>query len=169
MFDVEIIMGTHYQGNEIEIAALDTYIKLSRAAETTGSLINEHLKTYDLTISQFGVLEALFHLGPMQSGQLGEKILKTSGNMTLVIDNLVKLGFVHRERREDDRRCVDILLTDRGKVLVEEILPIHVQRIVDVFSVLSLEEQAQLGVLCRKLGRDAGPHKKISLKFNQSQ
>ncbi|MEJ2372997.1 MAG: hypothetical protein P8Y16_04280 [Sulfurimonas sp.] len=67
-----------------ENLALDCYIKLFRAAESVGQSINAHLREYDLTISQFGALEANYHLGPMQSGELGQKILKTSGNMTMV-------------------------------------------------------------------------------------
>ena len=45
--------------------ALDVYIKLSRAAEAVTTRINYHLKVENLTISQFGVLEAVYHLGPM--------------------------------------------------------------------------------------------------------
>ncbi len=145
-------MGTHYKGTPTEVLALDTYIKLARAAEAVTTRINSHLSDYNLTISQFGVLEALYHLGPMQVGQLGEKILRSSGNMTLVIDNLVKRGLVKRERRGDDRRCIDIHLTPDGESLIQQIMPGHVVHIVASISVLTSEEQEQIGALCRKLG-----------------
>lgn len=145
-------MSTHYQGTPEEIRALDSYIKLSRAAEAVGQRINGHLQAYDLTTSQFGALEALYFLGPMQSGQLGEKILKSSGNMTLVIDNLEKRGLVTRERRVDDRRCVEVHLTAVGRALIETILPDHVAGVVAAFGVLTAVEQEQLGALCRQLG-----------------
>jgi MarR family 2-MHQ and catechol resistance regulon transcriptional repressor len=145
-------MGSHYQGSPKEIRALDAYIKLSRSSEAVESQINAHLKDYALTTSQFGVLEALYHLGPMQTGQLGDKILKSSGNMTLVIDNLVKRDLVHRHRLEDDRRCVEISLTEEGRELIEIILPAHVQRVVTAFGALTPAEQAELAALCRKLG-----------------
>ena len=145
-------MGSHYQGSTSEIQALNAYIKLSRAAESTENSINQHLRDYDLTASQFGVLEALFHLGQMQTGQLGEKILKSSGNMTLVIDNLEKRDLVRRQRLENDRRCVVVHLTKQGRSLVKKILPEHVQRVVIAFGALTPAEQAQLGALCRKLG-----------------
>lgn len=145
-------MSTHYQGTTAEISALDTYIKLSRAAEAVNVRINSHLHDYNLTVSQFGVLEALYHLGPMQVGQLGEKILRSSGNMTLVIDNLVKREWVVRQRRRDDRRCIDICLTDAGATLIEAIMPIHVAHVTASMSVLSAVEQTQLAALCRKLG-----------------
>jgi MarR family 2-MHQ and catechol resistance regulon transcriptional repressor len=145
-------MGTHYQGTKKEISALDVYIKLSRAAEAVSLRINQHLKREKLTISQFGVLEALYHLGSMHQNQLAEKILKSNGNMTLVIDNLVKRRLVERERDPADRRCVTIHLTKTGHKLIHDIFPRHVQTVVKEIGLLTLEEQAQLAALCRKLG-----------------
>lgn len=145
-------MGTQYQGTAKEILALDGYIKLSRAHETVTARINAHLLDYDLTISQFGVLEAIYHLGPLQPTQLAEKILKSGGNLTLVITNLVKRGLVTRQRRQDDRRCIDIQLTATGQTLIEAILPDHVAGVVETMSVLTRAEQEQLAQLCRKLG-----------------
>ena len=133
--------------------ALDVYIKLSRAAESATQRINSHLQDYKLTISQFGALEALYHLGSMQPSQLAQKVLKSSGNMTLVIDNLVKRGLVTRQRRPDDRRCIDISLTKEGEALIEEIFPPHVAGVVETMRTLSPDEQQQLAALCRKLGR----------------
>lgn len=145
-------MGTHYDGTPKENLALDVYIKLWRAANAVDTNVNQHLTDFDLTTSQFGVLEALFHLGSLQTGELGTKILKSSGNMTLVIDNLVKRSLVRRQRREDDRRCIDVYLTDEGRALVEQILPDHVAGIVEAFDVLTPEQQQQLACLCRTLG-----------------
>lgn len=145
-------MGTHYQGTAEEIRALDTYIKLSRAADAVTHAINAHLSDYDLTVSQFGVLEALYHLGPMQVGQVGAKILKSSGNMTLVVDNLVKRGLLVRQRRQDDRRCIDLELTAEGRALIEGIMPQHVAKVVAAMEALSSSEQTQLSALCRQIG-----------------
>lgn len=145
-------MGTHYDGTAEEKRALNAYIKLSRSAEAVSQAINGHLRDVNLTISQFGVLEALYHLGPMQTGEVGEKILKSSGNMTLVIDNLVKRGLVRRQRREDDRRCINIHLTSEGEALVKQIWPKHLGGVVNVFAALTAEEQVQLATLSRKVG-----------------
>ena len=145
-------MPTHYKGSAREKRALNAYIKLIRAAESTGLQINGHLQQHNLTLSQFGVLEALYHLGPLQPSELGTKILKSSGNMTTVIDNLEKRDLVMRARRAQDRRCLDIHLTDAGKNLVAQILPEHIQGVLATFSVLSAEEQETLAGLCRKVG-----------------
>lgn len=145
-------MTTHYAGTEQEKLALDTFIKLSRAAESVNKRVNEHLHAHDLSVSQFGVLEALYHLGPMPVGQLANKILRSSANLTLVIDNLVKRGLAARERRADDRRAVQVSLTDAGRDLVAGILPDHVAGVVNAFAALSPDDQSTLGALCRKLG-----------------
>jgi MarR family 2-MHQ and catechol resistance regulon transcriptional repressor len=145
-------MSTHYRGTAVEITALDSYIKLSRATEVITHRIHSHLSAHQLTISQFGVLEALYHLGPMTVGQIGGKILRSSGNMTLVIDNLVKRGLVRREPRPEDRRCIEIHLTAAGQALIAEIMPQHVAGVVQTMAALTAEEQQQLAALCKKLG-----------------
>jgi MarR family 2-MHQ and catechol resistance regulon transcriptional repressor len=149
-------VGTQFNGTFEENLALDCYIKLFRAADSVSQSINAHLRESDLTVSQFGTLEAIFHLGPMQSGELGQKILKSSGNMTMVIDHLEKRGLVTRQRREDDRRCVDVHLTAAGSNLIKAILPNHVKGVVQAVAALSLDEQQQLAALCRKLGLSQG-------------
>lgn len=145
-------MASKFRGSPKERRALSAYVKLSRAANAVELRINRHLPNYGLTISQFGVLEALYHLGSMFQNQLAEKILKSTGNMTLVIDNLCKRGLVKRVRDENDRRYYQIHLTKEGRELIETIFPQHVKGVVETFSALSAEEQAQLTKLCRKLG-----------------
>ncbi len=145
-------MPTHYKGNKAEKEALDTYIKLMRAAESVTSKLNEY-KTYEgLSISQFGTLEALYHLGPMYQKDIGRKILKSSGNITMVIDNLEDKGLVERRRDQRDRRYVSIVLTEKGEKIISEILPGHIAAIVEIMDALNEEERRALGKLCKKLG-----------------
>jgi MarR family transcriptional regulator, 2-MHQ and catechol-resistance regulon repressor len=145
-------MSSHYDGTAVEQAALNSYIKLSRATEVVTQRIHSHLSAWGLTVSQFGALEALYHLGPLTVGQLGGKILRSSGNMTLVVDNLVKRGLVTRQPRPEDRRAYEIHLTPAGRELIAEILPAHVSGVVGVMAALTADEQAQLAALCKKLG-----------------
>jgi MarR family 2-MHQ and catechol resistance regulon transcriptional repressor len=135
-----------------ERRALDAYIKLARAAAAAEASINRHLADVGLTTSQFGVLEALWHLGPLSLGQLADKILKSSGNLTLVVDNLVKRGLVTRSRSDRDRRVVTAVLTPEGESAIAELFPRHVERVVSAFEGLSATEQETLARLCRKLG-----------------
>ncbi len=146
-------MPTNYDGNTTERLALDSFIKLVRAADSVSAQINDHLRDHGLTVSQFGVLEALYHLGVLNQSDLARKLLKSTGNLTTVVDNLAKQGLVERRRCTEDRRVVYIHLTDQGREHIESILPGHVDGVVDVFSVLSVDEQGVLGGLLRRLGK----------------
>lgn len=148
-------MGTHYLGTPEEMQALDVYIKLARASDSVSYRINKHLKDHNLSTSQFGVLEALLHLGPMCQSGLATKILKSTGNLTMVIDHLEARGLVERVRGAEDRRFITVYLTPAGEALIRGIFAGHAANVVREFSVLSPEEQAQLATLCRKLGKGA--------------
>ena len=146
-------MSTHYQGTPDEELSLDTYIKLTRATDTINARLSMASSMQELTISQFGVLEVLYHLGPQAQNILGEKILKSNSNMTTVIDNLEKRGLVRRERAVDDRRKIIVHLTDSGRDLITEIFPEHVEAIQSQFAVLTTQEKQVLSELLRKLGK----------------
>jgi MarR family 2-MHQ and catechol resistance regulon transcriptional repressor len=148
-------MGTHFQGPPREGRALDTYIKLMRAADSVSARIHRHLHAEDLTVGQFAVLEALFHLGPLYQRDLCKKLLKSGGNITMVVDNLEKRGLVTRQRPEDNRRLVRVTLTGTGRRLIGRVFPVHARTVAADFAVLTAEEQEALGRLCRKLGRRA--------------
>jgi MarR family transcriptional regulator, 2-MHQ and catechol-resistance regulon repressor len=146
-------MSTKYRGTTAEKRALDTYIKLTRAAASVMDRTNRHLNDYNLTVSQFGVLEALYHLGTMSQVELARKLLSSTANITTVLQNLEKNGLISRARDPEDQRYVRVSITDSGTALIERILPAHVAGIVEDLSVLTPEEQRTLGRLCRKLGR----------------
>ncbi|GAA5503218.1 HTH-type transcriptional regulator MhqR [Deinococcus xinjiangensis] len=145
-------MSNRFNGTTEEKQALDAYIKLWRASYAVESRANRHLGDHGLTISQFAVLEALYHLGPLSQRQISQKILRSSGNLTLVIDNLERDGLVGRQRAPHDRRVTIVSLTEQGAALIAQILPQHVRGIQDLFAVLEPEELAQFAALSRKLG-----------------
>lgn len=138
---------------DTEQRVLKLYTQLMRASNAVTERMHLHLSDARLTLSQFGVLEALYHLGPMSQKAIGEKILKSSGNITLVIDNLEKQGMVKRERDENDRRFFRVRLTSSGQSLIQNVFPFHAANAETVFSALSDDEQQTLGILLKKLGK----------------
>ena len=146
-------MATHYSGNQEEVRALNAYITLLRAAESVEADMASRLAESGLTISQFGVLDALYHLGPMHQNELARKILKSNGNLTMVITNLQRRGLIRRRRDEHDRRCITVALTHEGRSIMEKLLPQHVEAIAERFSVLSGKEQESLRNMARRLGK----------------
>jgi MarR family transcriptional regulator, 2-MHQ and catechol-resistance regulon repressor len=145
-------LGTHYKGRPAEVRALDAFIKLMRAASSVQSGLDRLLEDLGLTENQFGVLEVLLHLGSLHQRLLGQKLLTSGGNITMVVDNLEKRGLVRRERQESDRRLVVVHLTRSGRALIERIFPAHVAAIEKAMSPLGAAEQEDLGRLCKKLG-----------------
>ncbi|KAF0217352.1 MAG: MarR family transcriptional regulator 2-MHQ and catechol-resistance regulon [Geobacteraceae bacterium] len=135
-----------------EKRALNAYTKLMRAAESVTGRTGRTMAASDLTISQFGILEALFHKGPLCQRDIAKKILKSTGNITMVIDNLERRGLVRRERTAEDRRYIIIHLTNEGQQLIAGVFPRVLAAIVEEMCILEETEQDELGRLCRVLG-----------------
>ncbi|HZU44543.1 MAG TPA: MarR family transcriptional regulator [Terriglobales bacterium] len=135
--------------------ALGAYVKLLRASESVHGEAMRSLAKEDITPSQFAVLEALYHVGPMCLSVLADKILKTSGNLTMVVGNLEKRGLVTREQSTHDRRFVSAAITEKGKKLIARIFPEHATRITDLMNRLTPREQETLAELCLRLGKNS--------------
>ena len=146
-------MPTHFHGDSKTGLALDTIIKFTRASSALEHRLLSHNVLGELTLSQFGVLETLYHLGPLCQGEISAKLLKSTGNVTLVLDNLEKAGLIVRTRDMQDRRKVNLSLTPQGEDLIARVFPLQAEIITQELSVLEPDEQRQLGQLCKKLGK----------------
>lgn len=155
-------MSTRRTGNGPQERALGAYVKLLRASESVHGEAMRSLGREDLTPSQFAVLEALYHVGPMCLSVLANKILKTSGNLTMVIGNLEKRGLVVRQQSTNDRRFVSAAITEKGKRLIARIFPGHAARIAQLMGRLTPHEQDTLAELCRKLGTSSSARERHS-------
>jgi MarR family 2-MHQ and catechol resistance regulon transcriptional repressor len=135
--------------------ALKLFVVLSRAAASVGEHARRDILRHGLSLSEFGVLELLWHKGPQPLGEVAERILLTTGSVTYVIDQLVKQGLVERRACPTDRRVIYAELTDAGRDRIAAIFPSHSERIKLAVAGLSKEEQALAVDLLRKLGRSA--------------
>jgi MarR family 2-MHQ and catechol resistance regulon transcriptional repressor len=131
--------------------SLLTYSRLLRAANSLRTAASRQLDSTGLTLSQFAVLEALYHLGPMSLSQVANKILTTGGNLTMVAGNLEKQALVSRKCSTEDARVYILSLTSKGKKLISEIFPAHAAAITAALDGLASKEQKKLSELCRKL------------------
>ena len=141
--------------------ALRLWIALARCYVTFSRAVACKVAEYDLTAPQFGVLEALYHLGPLSLGELAEKLLVTGGNVTYVMDRLEAQDLVARERSGDDRRVVRAHLTTKGRATIEGVFPGHVDFVSGLVDSLDKDDQDQLRDLLKKLGKGiaGGPHR----------
>ena len=145
--------------------ALSMWVKLARAYAVFSKRSTEHIRSFGLTEGQFGALEALGHKGPLTLGELCEKQLVSGGNMTVVVDNLEKEGLVKRVRSSVDRRVITVHLTGKGRELFKRTFARHAMHVADLASILTPDEQEQLGTLLRKLGTSLGE----SRSYNKGQ
>ncbi len=147
-------LSTRHNGPEGERRALDLFIALSRAADWMQKGATAVAPLPDsVTLTQFGVLEALYHLGPMCQADVGRKLLTSKGNVSVVIDHLVKRGLVIRRAHETDRRYVVCALTDEGQKMISAYFPQIAHGFAESAAVLTAEEQNTLTSLSKKLGR----------------
>lgn len=139
--------------SDTEEQALRLWIALARCYVTFSRAVACKVAEYDLTAPQFGVLEALYHLGPLSLGELAEKLLVTGGNVTYVMDRLEVQGLVARERSGDDRRVVRAHLTTKGRQTIEGVFPRHAGFVEGLVEGLDPEEKETLRALLKKLGK----------------
>lgn len=129
---------------------LSTLVVFSRAENTIHRLEYETIKESGLTVAQFAVLEALYNKGDLRIQELIEKILTTSGNITVVIKNLEKDDLVKKNPDPSDKRAAIVSITDKGKEIIEGILPKHIENINRIFNILSDEEKIILKNILKK-------------------
>lgn len=138
-----------------ENQSLHLFVVLSRASQWVGAHALRDVRRYGLGITEFGVLELLYHKGRQPLQQIGTKILMSSGNITYVVDKLVSRGWVRRIPCESDRRVSYAEITDEGCRFLEEAFPQHREALEHAMSGLTTEERQQAIELLKKLGKSA--------------
>lgn len=131
--------------------ALDLWDKLSKAHDKVRKVQSKQMFEQNLTAPQFGVLEILHKIGPVPLKKVSEEMMVTGANITCVVDNLEKEGFVKRIHSKEDRRVILADLTSQGRAKIESILPAYVKSMENLISVLNGSEQKVLTKLLNKL------------------
>jgi len=127
--------------------ALDLFEKLSKAYDKYKKVQAKQMFSENLTAPQFGVLEILYKTGPVPLKRLSEEMMVTGANITCVMDNLEKEGFVKRINSKEDRRVIIADLTPSGKAKIGSIMPKYSDNIASLTSVLNDREQKELSKL----------------------
>lgn len=138
-----------------EERALKLFIVLTRAMQSVKKKVEEDIRSHGLNTTEFAVLELIFHKGEQPIQRIGEKVLIASSSITYVVDKLVQKEYIIRRSCPKDRRVSYAVLTDDGKVLMEEIFPHHEQAIRGITDGLTEDEKDQAIDLLKKLGHHA--------------
>jgi len=130
--------------------ALDLWEKLSKAHDKYKKIQAKQMFAENLTAPQFGVLEILHKTGPVPLKKLSEEMMVTGANITCVMDNLEKEGFVKRIYSKEDRRVILADLTAAGRTKIGSIMPKYTDNITALTSVLNDHEQKELAKILNK-------------------
>lgn len=131
---------------------LKLWVVLARAYAAVAKHAEEDVARHGLTVAEFGILEVLYHKGPLLLGEIQRKVLVSSGGITYLVDRLTSKGLVERQECPNDRRARYAVLTPAGEALIRDIFPQHARRIKRALSGLSTAEQAKAVELLRALG-----------------
>ena len=139
-------------------AALHLWIALNRTAESIQEHLRSQVEAHGLTLTEFGVLEALLHKGPLTHGEIADRVLLASSSITYVIDKLEDRGLLRRRRSEADRRVKLAELTSEGRETIEAAFPEHAALIDDLMADLSREEKRTAASVLRRIEHAANEH-----------
>ena len=123
---------------------------MSRVINTLRRENNKLILKHNLTLGQFAVMEALYSKGRLSTGEVMEKILTTSGNIPVIVKNLEKDGFITREQDASDKRRFILDLTDKGRDLMDEIVPENLKFMDELISLWDDEDKEELIILMNK-------------------
>ena len=138
-----------------DTSGVHLWLVLWKAARTLQNHADQSIESLDLCQSDFGVLEALLHKGPLPIKTLGEKVLLTSGSITSAIDRLERRGWVERTADSGDRRSRIVRLTPDGRKTIRETFAGHKKHMEMAVSGFGTQERLVLIDLLRRLGQDA--------------
>jgi MarR family 2-MHQ and catechol resistance regulon transcriptional repressor len=128
---------------------------MTRTAERLHDHLRRQVKAHGLTLTEFGVLEALLHKGPLTHGDVANRVLLASSSITYVIDKLEERGLLRRRRSDADRREKLAELTPAGREKIEDAFPEHASLINDLMADLSTEEKRTAASVLRRIEHSA--------------
>ncbi|PGY07377.1 MarR family winged helix-turn-helix transcriptional regulator [Bacillus sp. AFS031507] len=127
------------------------FLELMHTSKVIQERIRDEMSKNNLSITEFSVLEVLYHNEKQTIQQIGNSILISSGSMTYVIDKLEQKGLLNRLPCPDDRRVIHVTLTDAGIDLMEKIMPKHQELVDDIFGFLNNDEAQIIVNLLKKI------------------
>jgi MarR family 2-MHQ and catechol resistance regulon transcriptional repressor len=135
------------------------FLVLWKAARAVESYAQQSITDLEIGGSDFAVLEALLHKGPLPVNGIGKKVLLTSGSITVAVDRLEKRGLVERRAHGTDRRARIVHLTKEGRKLITRAYTQHAADLERLVSAsLNSKERATLIRLLKKIGYQAAEY-----------
>lgn len=139
-----------------DASGVHIFLVLWKSASAVQAHAERSISDLQLCSSDFAVLEALLHKGPLPVNEIGRKVLLTSGSITVAVDRLESKGLVERRAHETDRRARMVHLTKAGRKLITRVYAEHADDMEMLASAsLTKEERKMLIRLLKKIGYEA--------------
>ena len=137
-------------------SGVHVFLVLWKAARAAQAYAEKSISELEMCGSDFAVLEALLHKGPLPVNEIGKKVLLTSGSITVAVDRLETKGLVERRASGTDRRARIVHLTKEGRKLITRAFAEHaadMERLASA-SLTRAERETLIGLL-KKIGYKA--------------
>jgi MarR family transcriptional regulator, 2-MHQ and catechol-resistance regulon repressor len=138
-----------------QAATLQLLIALGRAVQAIERGVRPHLASHGLGMTEFAVLEVLYHKGPLPLSEIRDRILVTGASTTYVVTKLEQRGLMRRRGSDEDKRVVFGEITPAGRKLIASIFPAHVEQLRQLMAGLSTPEKRAATRMLRTLARHA--------------
>ncbi|PYF04707.1 MarR family winged helix-turn-helix transcriptional regulator [Ureibacillus chungkukjangi] len=138
--------------NNLDLKLFRVWLKATKAVVEN---IQKDIANHKISSENFMILELLYSKGPHPVQKISETLSIPSGSITYVVDKLEKKGLVERQPIPNDRRASNVVLTEEGKTLFDQVFPKHATTISENFSFISDEEKELLIDLLKRIGMGA--------------
>ena|SRR5205809_4693338 len=145
----------HATNERDRAATLQLVIAVGRALSAIERVVRTPLAASGLAMTEFAVLEVLYHKGPLRLGEIRDRILVTGASTTYVVKKLEERGLMRRKDLAEDSRVVLGELTANGRALFDEVFPEHVELLQKATAGLTLSEKREASRVLRALARQA--------------
>jgi MarR family 2-MHQ and catechol resistance regulon transcriptional repressor len=149
------LQDTQPQANPVNpetTSALKLWVVMNRALRSVEDPLRRQVEAHGLSMTEFAVLEVLFAKGALPIGEIGGRVLRSSGSMTYVVDKLETRGLLRRRACPADRRVIYGELTEEGHALVGRVFPEHAALVAALTQGLQQDEQAAVAELLKRMG-----------------
>lgn len=139
---------------ELDFEPVAVIARLNRLRGHIDPALAEVFAAHELSAANFGVLVTLARIGDdgrVSQRRLMDELGLTSGTISVRIDRLLEEGLVDRQSDPQSKRNTLITLTERGRELVERVIPAHLANERRLLAALTDEERCTLALLLRKL------------------
>jgi len=120
-----------------DIRGVHLWLILMKAFHSMAAYASRNFRDSGLGDSDFRVLEALLHKGPLPVNTIGPKVFLTPGSISIAVDRLYERGLVTRTEGGTDRRVRLVDLTPKGRRLIEQIFSDHVEHLEKLADILT--------------------------------